>query len=327
MANSQINALNDYVNLQNRNALAYAIRTAVQLGVLEALEPGQKKAEQIAAETETDVEVLKLLLEVLINTELLERYGDDYALSAVARLVPKNMMDFGGLYWCHLESFVRTGLPLPDNQSLAHEESDFLDTSAANEWLMTPAAIDAAQALDIGKTRTALRILEIGCGSAVFGSTMIHRDAESRLVLLDGAANLKRAEKTIESIGAQDRVQFVEADYLDFDLDQQPFDMVVAANLIHRHADQDCQRLFKTVHRHLKKSGEFVVVDVFPGQQEGDTTRAILALEIALRTRHGKLHDPAHFQHILIMNGFDQIRFAHLPAPPHIWGLVLAQRD
>ena len=85
--------------------------------------------------------------------------------------------------------------------------------------------------------------------------------------------------------------------------------------------------MFKSVHRHLKTGGEFVVVDIFPGQEEGDATRSILALEIALRTGTGGLHDPARFQHTLIMNGFDQIRFAHLPAPPHIWGLVLAQRD
>ena len=210
---------------------------------------------------------------------------------------------------------------------MAHTEADFLASSAANEWLTTPAALDAVQVLDLGKTRSGLRILEIGCGSGIFGSTFIHHDPDSRLVLLDHRANLKRAEKTIESLSAQDRVQYVEADYMELDLDHQPFDLVVAAGIVHRHSESQCEQIFKRVHQNLKPGGEFVVVDIFPGQDKGDTTRSILSLEIALRTNHGRLHEPARFQHQMIMNGFDQIRFAHLPAPPHIWGLVLAQRD
>lgn len=327
MANSQFTAVADYKRLYDRNAISHSIRTAVRIGVIEALDEGQKDLEQLAKETATDKEVLKLLLDVLVNTELVERYAELYALSTVARLIPPQFADFGDLYWCHLENYVRGGVALPDNEELPHTQADFLASSAAMEWLTTPAAIDAASVLDIGTTRTGLRILEIGCGSAIFGSTFVHRDSDSRLVLLDDRSNLKRAEKTIESIGAQNRVQYVEADYMQLELDHQPFDMVIAAGLAHRHSEEQCQELFKLVHKHLKPNGEFVVVDAFPGQQEGDTTRSIMALEIALRTQQGGLHDPAHFQHLMIMNGYDQIQFAHLPAPPHIWGLVLAQRN
>ena len=327
MSNSQINALTDYVALHNRNALSYAIRTAVAIGVFEALQSGQKDINQIAEATSANPEALPLLLDVLLHTELLEKYGDDYALSAVARLVPNRLMDFGDLHWCHLENFMRSGVSLPNNKNLAHTQADFLNGSAANEWMTTPAALDAAQVLDFGKTRTGLRILEVGCGSAIFGSTLIHRDPESRLVALDSAVNLRRAEKTIDSIGANERVEFIEADYMDFSLDHQPFDLVIATGLMHRHNEQECIELFKNIHKHLKASGECVIVDIFPGQKDGEATRSIVALEIALRTEHGGLQDPARFQHNMIMNGFDQIQFAHLPAPPHIWGLILAQRD
>lgn len=327
MGNSQLQAITDYVRLQNRNALAHAIRTGVALGIFEALEDGQKNLSQLAEETGSNREVLPLLLEVLLNTELLEKYGDDYALSAVARLVPRSMLDFGDLHWCHLEEFLRTGVPLPENQQLPHTEADYLNNCAASEWMMTPAAIDAAQVLDLGHSRKSLRILEIGCGSAVFGSTLIHRDVESRLVLLDTAKNLRRAEKTIESIDIHDRVEFVEGSYLDFDLDHSPFDLVLASGIMHRHGAAECLTIVKLAHQHLQQGGELVVVDLFPGQSGGDVTRAVAALELMLRTRQGRLLDPAQFQQALVLNGFAQIQFAHLPAPPHIWGLILAQRD
>lgn len=326
MGNSQFNAITDYVRLQNRNALSHAIRTAVALGVFEALDEGQKNIDQLVDETGADRGVLLLLLDVLLHTELLEKYGSDYALSAVSRLVPRSQMDFGDLYWCHLEEFVRTGVPLPDNDRLPHTEADYLNGAAACEWMMTPAAIDAAQVLDMGKSRTAMRILEIGCGSAVFGSTLIHRDTESRLVLMDTFRNLKRAEKTIESINLFGRVEFVEGDYRDFDLTYAPFDLVLACGIMHRHDETESATIFESVSRHLKRDGEFVIVDIFPGQKDGGVTRSIAALEIALRTRHGRLPDPNRFRQVLIAGGFAQIQFAHLPAPPHIWGLILAQR-
>ena len=72
---------------------------------------------------------------------------------------------------------------------------------------------------------------------------------------------------------------------------------------------------------------ELVAVDIFNGQEKGDLNYRIVELEIRLRSSNGALHDPAQLQHEMIMQGFDQIRYAHLPAAPYFWGLILAVRD
>ena len=167
----------------------------------------------------------------------------------------------------------------------------------------------------------------VGSGTAVFGVTLIHRDPESRLVLLDDEAGLKAAQKTVESVGVQDRVDLVQGNYLDPDLGDDRFDMVLMAGILHRHPMETCQALFANAHRLLKPSSEVVVVDIFPGQEKGELNYRIAELEIRLRSSAGQLHDPAVVQHEMIMKGFDQIRYAHLPAAPYFWGLILAIRD
>ena len=144
---------------------------------------------------------------------------------------------------------------------------------------------------------------------------------------LDNAAGLNLAKTTVDSVGVENRVELVEGDYLEPDMGDDQFDMVLMSGILHRHSMETCQSLFKTAHQLLKPGSEMVVVDLFPGQEKGELNYRVAELEIRLRTSAGQLHDPAQVQHEMIMQGFDQIQYAHLPAAPYYWGLILATRD
>lgn len=326
MSDSQIKALMAHYELFNRNALTHVIRAAVSLGIIDALQEGQKTAEQLADELNLKPRPLQLMMDVLALTELIEKYDDDFALSTVARLIPREMMDFGDFHWSHLADFVKTGVNLHDDENVPATNADYMKTASASQWLWTPAALDAARVLDIGNSRTGLRILDVGCGTAVFSVTMAHRDPESRLTLLDTSSGLRHARKTVESMNLEDRVQMIDADYLDVDLDDQ-FDLIVMGGLLHRHSREECVRLFEMAKNHLKSKCELAVIDIFPGQEKGEVNRRIMELELNLRTSTGQFHEPLGLQRDLLQTGFMQIQYAPLPAEPHLWGLILAVRE
>ena len=48
MPSSHVKAIEDYLNLKNRNAQAQAIRAAVKLGIVNSLRSGQKNCIQLA---------------------------------------------------------------------------------------------------------------------------------------------------------------------------------------------------------------------------------------------------------------------------------------
>ena len=347
MSTSQAKTVDLFVQLQNRNALSQAIRAAVNLGLLKSLAAGQKTVQQLADELDLQPAPLQRLLNVLEQTGLIERYDNDFALSTIARLIPEPYLDFGDRYWEHLSEHVRTGsaLSLPSGQTLKTDrlpvaliadadilrDADYLEQKSTEEWMLTPVAIDAAQVLDIGKSRRGLRILEIGAGSAVFSATMAHRDPDSVINLLDTAAGLARSRKMIASVGLERQTEWITTEDI-FDLPTvaelagQTFDLVVLAGIIHRLNSVECSNLFNQLQQFVKSNCELVIIDVFRGQKQGDAQLAILELELGLRTQAGQLHEPGELKTMLQAAGFDNLQFAHLPAAPHYWGLLVASR-
>ena len=331
MSTSQQKTLEDFIQLQNRNAMVHAIRAIVELGVINALQNGQRTVEQLAAELKVYPEALTRLLEVVVGSELIEKYGDDYALSSVARLIPERFYDFGDEHWQHLALHARTGAPLSICDEVPLVDEDYFANKAGEEWTLTPTALMAAQVLDMGKTRRAMRLLEIGCGSGVFGATLAHSDPDGVITLLDDKIGITRARQTVASVGLDHKATFIQTDSIDDldsvpELDGQSYDLVLIAGLIHRMTSGECDRLFRQVHRLVKPGRELVIIDIFPGQEEGEVQRSIFELELNLRTSRGRLHDPIVLESSLKEAGFGQIQFAHLPAPPNYWGLILAQK-
>lgn len=332
MSTSQQETLEDFIQLENRNAFAHAIGAAVELGIIGALRDGQHTARQLADELELDLAATGRLMDVLVSTELIEKYDDDYALSAIARLVPDRFFDFGDQYWQHLAKHIKTGTPLPTQDGIAATDLDYVVHKASQEWTLTPTAMSVAQALDLGKSRQGLGILEIGCGSAVFGITLLHSDPDSRLCLLDDELGIERARKTVGNVGLESQTTYVCVDSIDApgavtELDGQTFDLVLIVGQLHRRDLKECKTLFSQLKNCVKPGGELAVVDVFPGQKDGDVQRAIFELELELRTTQGKLHDPTALTESLKEAGFDQIQYTHLPVTPFYWGLLVAQNN
>ncbi len=328
MSNPQVKAIEDYQRLRNRNAQTQAIRAAVKLGIIGSLRDGQKTSIQLAEATGCNTQAVELLMAILTSTELVQQYDQDYALSQIGRLIPDAFLDFGDAFWDHLPGFVKSGVSIHHDPALDQTEFDFVLQKATEEWMQTPIALDAAKILDIGQHRKGQKILEVACGSAVLGATIAHKDPTSQVVLMDTAEGLGRAQKTIESVGLEGKVTTVEVDDLNnmigADVEPNSFDLVLASNFLHTRSPDACRVFFQSVNAWLTQTGELVLVDIFPGQDQGDLSRVVVEMELALRTGAGQLHDPNMLKEMLKGCGFSHVQYAHLPSTPHLYGLLLA---
>jgi ubiquinone/menaquinone biosynthesis C-methylase UbiE len=324
MADSQIRALQGYVELLKNNALAHVVRTANLLGILNALVDGQKQIDEIAKRCRIERNALEPFMAALVQTPLVEQYGEYYALSQVARMIPPQLSDLGDAHWQHLGKFLRTGQALPDLPNLAATEDDYLSAALLHEWMQTPAALSAVSALDIGRHRRGMRVLELGCASGVFSLTFAHNDPTSRFILVDSPERLSLARTGAESLEVSDRIEFVVQDYLTYEPEPASVDLVILASVIHRHDETQVQELIQRGKKALVRAGELCIVDVFPGQDRGNRFRAVFELELAMRTSSGQAHSAFLLQDWLRSAGFGDIQFTHLPAPPYLWGLIVA---
>lgn len=342
MSTSPHQSLTDFVALKHRLGLTHAIRAARELGIFAALAAGQRTAAQLAEEIQAAPDRVAALMKVLEQSELIERYGDDYALSTLARLIPDACLDLGDIYWKHLVEHVRSGRPLAEIEQAPQDDHDFHVTQAAEEWMMTPAAMLAAEVLDLGNSRQQLNLLQLGCGSAILGATLAHRDPAAQLTLVDTAEELQRARSTVDNVEIAARTRFIAAPHwedievIDFsgqeDSDEevqwvpQPwFDMVLLSGRIHRIPAERLGPWLKKVGQLLLQTGsELVIVDWFPGLEQGDAYLALTELEFGLRHSHGRCHAPRDLERMLRDAGFPSVQFAHLPVEPYLYGLVLA---
>ncbi|QEG24571.1 class I SAM-dependent methyltransferase [Mariniblastus fucicola] len=320
MSDFQDRTIQELYKLKRRGAQWHAVLAAGEVGIFGALDSGQKTVAQLAEMLSLNEEAVRRLMNVLLQTEMVEQYGEDFALTTLGGLIPASLRNFGAPSWERLVDHLKTGEGIDD--STWDVELD------AREWTMTPAAINAMKCLDIGSTRKGIRILDLGCGSGVFGVAMAHRDPTSRITFLDTASQLKRAKETLDSVGIEAEIKWAECDpatELQLFEAGEPFDLIVVANRVHRMDVIAQEAMYMKLHSLLKPEGEMAIIDVFAGQEAGQEDVAIFDLESGLRAG-GKVCDALRIEYSLKASGFRQVQFAWLPCEPHLYGLMLATR-
>jgi SAM-dependent methyltransferase len=295
--------------------------------VLQTLASGQKTADEVAAACNLQPEPTELLLDALCSIDVVERYGDVYAAAQVMHLLPEQLQDLGSRYWQQLPDFLRTGDAVPQMEHTPLDERDFRGETDASQWLLTAAAMDLVRVLDIGASRKSLRVLELAAGPAVWSLAIAHHDPAARVTVIDLPDRLALARSNAQGIGVLDRLECVESDYRNVQLPDSEYDLAVLANLSHLESANENLVTLKRVHSWLRPGGELAVIDVFPGQDKGRLHHSLYRLNLALRTRRGRLHRPADLQATILQAGFGKPQYAHLPSPPYMMGLMLAGKS
>jgi SAM-dependent methyltransferase len=323
---SHLRTIDAYQNLKNINAQSHAIRAAVKLGVIQELRKGQRSLEQLSDLCHLKTEALRLVLEVLKSSGLIEQYGEDYALAQVGQVWPEQLSDLGDRYWEHLEHWMQSDETIPQNPTTSLDLQDYEIEHAADAWWSTPAAMDAAKALAMGDHRKSFKILDLYSGSGVFALVLLHHDPTSTATLVDRPERLKLARQHAAGMATPDAIEWLECDPTEVQPSPGQYDLVLISRQIHRLASEDLDKVLGLAHQALKPDGEVVLIDVFPGQSEGDLSRTVRELELALRTHGRPMLSPPKVEQVLKQHGFSEVQFAHLPATPKIFGLVLARK-
>jgi ubiquinone/menaquinone biosynthesis C-methylase UbiE len=326
MSQSQIKTVESYVDLVNTNATSQLFRAAAELGIFDALSSGQKDLAAIVEACEIKEEPAQLLLTALCSIGIVEKYGDDYALASVMRVIPPELRDLGDRYWQHLARFARTGEPIPAMSDVPLDEQDFQVQATANQWMLTPAALDVVKLLEIGDSRKNLHILDISAGHGVWSLAMAHHDPQSRVTAVDNEETIALTEKTASDVGLSDRLTTIVGNFREATLPDSEFDLAIAANVTHLLGQEQLLEFFRKIAASLKPAGELAVIDVFPGQEKGNLHHALHCLSTALRTNQGRVHKPDVLQELLVQSGFEKPQYSHLPSPPHTAGLILARK-
>ncbi|MGI9518091.1 MAG: methyltransferase family protein [Pirellulaceae bacterium] len=332
MTDSQIRTIEQLFELTGQPAQTASLNAALRLGVIDLLTAGQKTAAEISQQCRLHETGTLALLRVLQQIGLVEKFGDDYALSQAGRLTPGDLWAVMFRQWTQLESALRIEEPSGDqstsgksqNAQKRLEQFRFVQEHIA--WAAAGIALKVAEALGAGNERESLRLLDLGCGSAVYSMTIAYRDSGCTVTLVDDERGLQRAKTTVESLQADSRVEMIESGDLSISGLNEAFEMALIADRIHVMDIEERKRVLEMVRQSLVSGGEIVVIDHFPGQTRGELNLSMYELQLLAGTGRSML-SLRDLQAILGESGFSEIQFANLPVAPYTHGLMLASKQ
>jgi 3-hydroxy-5-methyl-1-naphthoate 3-O-methyltransferase len=121
----------------------------------------------------------------------------------------------------------------------------------------------------------ALRLLDVGCGSAVHGLVALTRLPQARLVAQDWPVVLPVAQEFATQLGVADRVEMLAGDMRTVDFGG-PYDVVFVGHILHNY-DQDTDReLLRKCLGVLAPGGKVIVIEILAEAGEPASTAAWL---------------------------------------------------
>lgn len=327
--------LDDYFRLMAANGVDHVYRTAVETGLLEALREGPLDAPALASCTAMKPAAVGMVLDVLETLGLVARAestctdaGRAFALTPLsAALLGGPYRGLGDVYWSHLPELLRTGEPMARMDDPAESEARYRGQAAALGWMLAPAAAAAAQMLaSADDTDQELHIFDAGAGSAIWSLSLAQTRPQSRVTAADWPAVLEVAQATAQRMGLADRLTLLPGDLAAAELPRREFDVVFLANVAHLLPPDALAGLIQRLAQTLRPGGRLVVVDVFPGQPQGDLHRTLYNLGLALRTTAGQTHHAMDVVGLMHDAGLVDAQHTPIDAVPHTMGMVVARQ-
>jgi len=323
----KLEALATYFDLMAMNGGMQVYHAAHQLGVLDAIGGNACSAQDIAAACGLRKAPLLLLLDALCSLRVIQRDGNAYRNTAVMSLLAGQYSNLGNEYWDYLPEFLSSNVPLAAMDAPDQSEAQYQTQVTALAWMMQPAAEQAARLLEAGTARRDLNIIDIGAGAAVWSLTIAAHDARARVTAVDWPAILKIAAAQAGSRGLADRFTALPGNYHEIELPEGTYDLAIVGNVTHIETESGNRTLFEKLYTALRPGGELAIIDVMPGQAQGDLPRALYALGLAMRTENGRVYPRADLESLLAETGYEVEMFHPLNVPPYTMGMLLAHKE
>jgi ubiquinone/menaquinone biosynthesis C-methylase UbiE len=295
------------------------LSTGVKLDMFSHLASGPATAADVARAASTSERGMRMLLDALTALQLLTKSGGRYALTAPSeRFLVRASPEYLGAFleddslweaWGMLTEAVRTGRPTRAAVERQAEAERFFPVLIRSLHILNrEPARRAAQALGAGTSRSGLRVLDVACGSGVWGIALAEADAGASLTLQDFPGVLDHTRGYAERHGLASRCEYLAGDLKQVDFGEGRYDMALLGNIVHSEGEQSSRNLFRRIHRALRPQGQVVIIEHLPNEERtGPPYPVLFALNMLVNTEVGDTFTLGEYTRWLNEAGFAQV--------------------
>lgn len=205
-----------------------------------------------------------------------------------------------------LADAVRQGGTISDEQNVETPQHPFWETFV-DAW--TGASFPSAHAVAAilapwAATRRPLEILDVACGSGIYGATLAGAHDGSRVAFLDWPSVLKSTRAYAGQFGVDARAHYLSGDMFEIQLGG-PYDLALASHVFHHFAPERCVELLRRIAEALKPGGRIAIHDFIvtttPAQEPA---AALFSVIMLVRTKQGRAYTLNDYETMLSQAGF-----------------------
>lgn len=264
-----------------------ALSAAVSTGLLaQLIEGAPRTPAELAAAANTSPRATALVLDVLVAYELALREGERVTAAPALRAIGDAP---GGIHralamWGYTGQFLKTGDPFI-RMDAAREET-YSQVVIGLGKLFAASAKHLVERIGI----TPRNVLDIGCGSGVWGLSFAEAHPAARVTGQDLPAVLESFRAFAQERGLADRIATIPGDIHQTTLPR-AFDLVIVANVLRIEAPERAREIVRRAAGALEPNGALVIVDALAGGTPvREQARAVYALHLGMRTDHGRVY-------------------------------------
>jgi ubiquinone/menaquinone biosynthesis C-methylase UbiE len=301
------------------------LKAAVDLELFTHIARGQQSADAIARAAYADERAVRILLDALTALGLLAKQDGLYVLPPItAQLLVKDSPLYAGAFmrimanprlWSavgQLGEIVRTGQP-PESMIDVPEHEFWAEFSEASERTSQVAAMLLADRLPLAADGPT-QVLDVACGSGVYGFTVLERYPQARVTALDWQNVLEHARKVAQQRGLADRVTWLAGSAFEAPLPTAHFDAVIASHFYHHFPPAQNIELSARFFRTLKPGGRLVIHDWVADDTRSEREAALLfAVVMLASTARGDVYTFPEFRDMLEAAGFIDVTLEPVP--------------
>lgn len=295
---------------------------ALELKIFNYIAHGDRTPQDIAQRINADVQGIHILLESLNELGFVYKEGENYLLAkhTLAYLVDESPLYVGHLWkvhkylnwkvWDKLAESIQLGKPVEnlfsfENNQLWQVVIPYLDS------LAKPIALYIIDLLNLAAKDQKISILDVGCGSGIYGQMFAKSNPNIRVVGIDQGNVIKIAETQASQLGIESQVEYVNADFNQIEFGE-GFDLILFSNIFHGFDRETNVKLMQKAFSALKNSGSIIINEFLKYEKDGIVTDvpAILSLHFYL-VGQGKVYNFHEYEDWLNLSGFNPVQ--HYP--------------
>jgi len=306
---------------------ALILEAAVRLGVFDILDEHPMTLPDVARRAESSPRGMRAILNALVGLDLLDRFGDLYALTdeSAAYLVSSSPTNQGYMCkhvsrhllarWMRLTEVVRSGRP----EGVVNEQTD--GGAYFREFVedIFPMSYESAQALavalDLKHARSPVSVLDLAAGSGVWSIALAEASPNVRATAVDWPAVIPVTQRVAEKHGVADRFRFIEGDLMEADFGS-GHTIATLGHIVHSEGEQRSRRLLERTFAALAPGGTVVIAEFVANEDRtGPIGALIFAVTMLVNTEAGDVFTFGEMAGWLRDAGFVDARQLEVPGP------------